>query len=151
MLDDEDLSGGDFVRNVKQLIDLLRQIGEAAPTRRHGPDRGPGGRRVVPRRGRRLVGGRRRRRGESASTATQPIDAIAATGVTIERGAAWGAPGRCRPTACVVRTDAEARAVVERAERAGEPIPPLGLLGGDLCRTLGRHRATRLACGRPRP
>jgi ATP-dependent RNA helicase HelY len=28
---DEDLSGGDFVRNVKQLIDLLRQIGEVAP------------------------------------------------------------------------------------------------------------------------
>src|SRR5690606_6983534 len=27
VLDDEDLSGGDFVRNVKQLIDLLRQIG----------------------------------------------------------------------------------------------------------------------------
>jgi ATP-dependent RNA helicase HelY len=28
---DEEMSGGDFVRNVKQLIDLLRQIGEAAP------------------------------------------------------------------------------------------------------------------------
>ena len=28
---DDDLSGGDFVRNVKQLIDLLRQIGEVAP------------------------------------------------------------------------------------------------------------------------
>jgi ATP-dependent RNA helicase HelY len=28
---DEDLSGGDFVRNVKQLIDLLRQISEVAP------------------------------------------------------------------------------------------------------------------------
>ena len=31
VLDDEDLSGGDFVRNVQQLIDLLRQIGEVAP------------------------------------------------------------------------------------------------------------------------
>ena len=31
MLEDEDLSGGDFVRNVKQLIDLLRQVGDAAP------------------------------------------------------------------------------------------------------------------------
>jgi ATP-dependent RNA helicase HelY len=31
VLDDEDLSGGDFVRNIKQLIDLLRQIGDAAP------------------------------------------------------------------------------------------------------------------------
>lgn len=28
---EEDLSGGDFVRNVKQLIDLLRQIGQVAP------------------------------------------------------------------------------------------------------------------------
>jgi ATP-dependent RNA helicase HelY len=29
---EEDLSGGDFVRNVKQLIDLLRQIAEVAPS-----------------------------------------------------------------------------------------------------------------------
>jgi ATP-dependent RNA helicase HelY len=32
VLEDEDLSGGDFVRNVKQLIDLLQQLGEVAPT-----------------------------------------------------------------------------------------------------------------------
>ncbi len=31
LLQDEDLSGGDFVRNVKQLIDLLRGIGDVAP------------------------------------------------------------------------------------------------------------------------
>ncbi|MGE0726787.1 MAG: DEAD/DEAH box helicase [Acidimicrobiia bacterium] len=31
VLDDEELSGGDFVRNVKQLVDLLRQLGEIAP------------------------------------------------------------------------------------------------------------------------
>ncbi len=31
VLDDEDLSGGDFVRNAKQLIDLLRQVGDVAP------------------------------------------------------------------------------------------------------------------------
>ncbi len=31
VLEDEDLSGGDFVRNVKQLIDLLRQLGDHAP------------------------------------------------------------------------------------------------------------------------
>jgi ATP-dependent RNA helicase HelY len=31
ILDDEEISGGDFVRNVKQLIDLLRQLGEQAP------------------------------------------------------------------------------------------------------------------------
>ncbi|MBI3256330.1 MAG: hypothetical protein HYZ59_00920, partial [Actinobacteria bacterium] len=32
VLEHEELSGGDFVRNVKQLIDLLRQIGDAAPS-----------------------------------------------------------------------------------------------------------------------
>ena len=31
ILADEEFSGGDFVRNMKQLLDLLRQIGEAAP------------------------------------------------------------------------------------------------------------------------
>ncbi|MBI2710774.1 MAG: DEAD/DEAH box helicase [Actinobacteria bacterium] len=31
VLEDEDLSGGDFVRNVRQLMDLLRQIADAAP------------------------------------------------------------------------------------------------------------------------
>ncbi|HYZ99937.1 MAG TPA: DEAD/DEAH box helicase [Acidimicrobiales bacterium] len=31
VLDDEDLSGGDFVRNIKTLIDLVRQIGDVAP------------------------------------------------------------------------------------------------------------------------
>jgi ATP-dependent RNA helicase HelY len=31
VLDHEDISGGDFVRNIKTLMDLLRQIGEVAP------------------------------------------------------------------------------------------------------------------------
>jgi hypothetical protein len=37
----------------------------------------------------------------------------------------------------LVRSDAEAREVVTAARRAGEPVPPLGLLAGDLCRALG--------------
>ncbi len=37
----------------------------------------------------------------------------------------------------MVRSDAEARAVVTEAQRAGHELPALGLLGGDLCRTLG--------------
>jgi hypothetical protein len=57
--------------------------------------------------------------------------------VTIERGEAWGVPGVLPPDGVVVRSDAEARAVVTSARRAGEPVPPLGLLGGDLCRALG--------------
>lgn len=57
--------------------------------------------------------------------------------MTIRKGSPWGAPGPLPPDGVVVRTDDEARAVVTAARRAGEPIPPLGLLGGDLCRSLG--------------
>jgi len=57
--------------------------------------------------------------------------------VTIEKGQAWGSPGALPAHGVIVRSDAQARAVVERARRANEPIPPLGLLGGDLCRTVG--------------
>jgi ATP-dependent RNA helicase HelY len=31
VLDDDEMTGGDFVRNMKQCIDLLRQIAEVAP------------------------------------------------------------------------------------------------------------------------
>jgi hypothetical protein len=59
--------------------------------------------------------------------------------VTIEKGRPWGGPagewaGRSRVE---VRTDAEGRAAVERARRAGAEPPALVLLGGDLCRTVG--------------
>ena len=57
--------------------------------------------------------------------------------MTIKKGEAWGDRGPLPEGAVVVRSDAEARAIVERARRASEPVPPLGLLGGDLCRTLG--------------
>lgn len=57
--------------------------------------------------------------------------------MTIEKGQAWGRPGPLPSDAVIVRSDAEARAVVERARRAAEPVPTLGLLGGDLCRTVG--------------
>lgn len=55
----------------------------------------------------------------------------------IRKGEPWGAPGALPPDGVVVRSDAEARAVVTAARRAGDPVPSLGLLGGDLCRTLG--------------
>lgn len=60
--------------------------------------------------------------------------------MTIEKGKPWGAPGALPEDGVVVRTDGEARAVVEEARRAGRPVPALGLLGGDLCRTLGGGR-----------
>ena len=86
VLEDEELSGGDFVRNVKQLIDLLRGIGDVAPVaghRRAGP---PGRRRAPPRRGdRQLRGrGRRHRRG---------------VGCRSRRVRPGASPARCRATA----------------------------------------------------
>lgn len=57
--------------------------------------------------------------------------------MTIKKGEPWGEPGPLPPHGVVVRSDADARAIVTAARRAGEPVPPLGLLAGDLCRTLG--------------
>jgi hypothetical protein len=57
--------------------------------------------------------------------------------MTIEKGQAWGRSGPLPADAVTVHSDAEARTVVERARRAGDAVPPLGLLGGDLCRTVG--------------
>ena len=57
--------------------------------------------------------------------------------MTIRKGEAWGEPGALPSGGEVVRSDLEARRVVTAARRAGQPVPPLGLLGGDLCRTVG--------------
>jgi hypothetical protein len=57
--------------------------------------------------------------------------------VTIHKGEPWGVTGTLPDDGVVVRSDAEARAVVEASRRVGAPVPVLGLLGGDLCRTLG--------------
>ncbi len=47
-----------------------------------------------------------------------------------------------------MRSDAEARAALEAARRERRPLPALGLLGGDLCRTVGgRGDASRLQPG----
>ena len=55
----------------------------------------------------------------------------------IFKGSPYGEQGTLPDDGVVVRSDAEARAVIERARQEGRPCPPLGLLGGDLCRTLG--------------
>jgi diacylglycerol kinase family enzyme len=57
--------------------------------------------------------------------------------MTVRKGEAWGEAGGLPEGGVVVGSDAEARRVVTAARRAGEPVPPLGLVGGDLCRTLG--------------
>lgn len=56
--------------------------------------------------------------------------------MTIRKGEAWGWAAPLPPEGVVVRSDDEARAVLEEARREGRPYPPLGLLGGDLARTL---------------
>ena len=67
----------------------------------------------------------------------------------IAKGQPWGSPGEPLPDdAVLVRSDAEARAVLEDARRRRLSFPPLGLLGGDLCRTLGGGRGEeRLRAG----
>jgi hypothetical protein len=68
--------------------------------------------------------------------------------VPIRRHEPWGQPGVLSPHGVVVRSDAEAHDVVVSARRSGAPIPPIGLLGGDLCHTVGgRGDADRLRNG----
>jgi hypothetical protein len=57
--------------------------------------------------------------------------------MTVEKGKPWGAPAPLPDDGVVVRSDAEARRVLTEARRDNRPFPTLGLLGGDLCRTLG--------------
>jgi hypothetical protein len=57
--------------------------------------------------------------------------------MTIKKRQWWGEAGPLPPDGVMVHSDAEARAIVESARRARTDPPPLGLLGGDLCRTLG--------------
>ena len=61
--------------------------------------------------------------------------------MTIERGQDWGRRVD-RPAELVeVPGDAGAGALVTQLRRAGRPLPPVGLLAGDLRRTLGRPDA----------
>jgi diacylglycerol kinase family enzyme len=57
--------------------------------------------------------------------------------VTVRKGEDWGRAGPLPEDGVVVGSDAEARRLVEHARRTGAPLPVLGLVGGDLCRTLG--------------
>jgi hypothetical protein len=69
--------------------------------------------------------------------------------VTIEKGQPWGREGAVLgPAGIEVHRDREASQAVEAARQAGAPLPELGLLGGDLCRTVGgRGLAARLRDG----
>lgn len=61
--------------------------------------------------------------------------------MTVEKGVDWGGTGPPPEDLVVVHGDAGARAAVVAARAAGRPLPTLGLVGGDLARTLG-GRAT---------
>ncbi len=56
--------------------------------------------------------------------------------MTIEKGQIWGWSAPLPSDGVIVRDDAEARFVLERAHAEGRPYPVLGVLGGDLGRTL---------------
>lgn len=57
--------------------------------------------------------------------------------MTIRRGEEWGRRAPLAEDGVVVRDDAELHHLVEGARRGGLAVPPVGLLGGDLARTLG--------------
>jgi hypothetical protein len=57
--------------------------------------------------------------------------------VTIRKGETWGRPGALPEDGVVVARDHDAADVIGRARREGRPFPALGLVGGDLYRTLG--------------
>lgn len=57
--------------------------------------------------------------------------------MTIEKHQTWGSRGPLGASGVVVSTDEQARTVVERCRRSGTDIPDIGLLGGDMCRTVG--------------
>ena len=104
--------GGDFVRNVKQLIDLLRGIGDVAPV----PATAARARQAADALHRGVV---------TASSAIE-VDDAGGEPIADPKGEPWGSPAPLPRHGVVVRSDAEARAIVTAARRAGEPVPPLG-------------------------
>jgi hypothetical protein len=57
--------------------------------------------------------------------------------MTIRRGDAWGVVGPVPRGLVIVASDAELRRVVCAARDARATVPPCGLVGGDLMRTIG--------------
>ncbi|MEM8707879.1 MAG: hypothetical protein AAGE98_15550 [Actinomycetota bacterium] len=57
--------------------------------------------------------------------------------MSIEKGADWGERGRPPTDLAVFDDTAAAMALISAERRANRPLPPIGLRGGDLVRTLG--------------
>ena len=57
--------------------------------------------------------------------------------MAVERNRDWGIPAPLPADGVIVHSNAEALAVVSEARRKQQPLPTLGLAGGDLATTLG--------------
>ena len=57
--------------------------------------------------------------------------------MTIGKGTTWGSPGALPPGSPIVDDDQALRVLVVSAMRNGTNLPPIGLAGGSLWRTLG--------------
>ena len=57
--------------------------------------------------------------------------------MTVRKGEAWGETGPLADDGVLVRSDAQARAALTAARRDRRPMPELGLLDGDLARSVG--------------
>ncbi|MGE0881848.1 MAG: diacylglycerol kinase family protein [Acidimicrobiia bacterium] len=57
--------------------------------------------------------------------------------MTIAKGQPWGRTGPVPDSSVMVRSDQAAAAAIAAARRDGEAVPVIGLLGGDLCKTVG--------------
>ena len=96
ILEDEEMTGGDFVRNVKQVIDLLRQLAEVAPE----PETAATARAAAD----------QCRRGVVAASSIVSVPADRRTDAMIRPGEPWGSPTtERRPTVEVAGGDADAR------------------------------------------
>ncbi len=57
--------------------------------------------------------------------------------MTVRKGESWGEPGPLADDGILVRDDRAASDALAAARRDRRPLPELGLLGGDLARTVG--------------
>ena len=69
--------------------------------------------------------------------------------MTIEKGSRYGEPAPVPQGLVVAESDSDARRIAEEARVGSHPIPPIGLVAGDLARTLGAAAtgASRFAAG----
>lgn len=67
--------------------------------------------------------------------------------MSVEKGKDWGGRGTPPTDLAVFDTSASAIELLTDARRANQPLPPIGLRGGDLVRTLGGPTSARLDPG----